>query len=139
MWKYVKWAIVSIVLVLVVSAGGWIGLVFYLFSGGCDEGPFSDWRSTNAQGDMVAEYARACTGMGTVVDYSIIFQHHGDNKPTTLVEHDHPPYGYPKFRWIDDESLNIDLGKVNWISLKTSKVGFIHITYVYSKPATSWW
>ncbi|MGH6857283.1 MAG: hypothetical protein ACRECP_06500 [Methylocella sp.] len=133
MWNYVKWAIVSIALVLVLGIGGLIGLVFYLFSGGCDEGPFSDSSSANARGDVVALYSRACTGIGTVVDYSITLQLHGAEKTTTLAENDNPPDGYPNFRWVDDDTLMIDFGKVRWISQKTSKVGSIHITYAYSK------
>jgi hypothetical protein len=133
MWKYVRWTIISIGLVLVVGIGAWIGLVFSLYSGGCDEGPFSDWRSANTRGDVVAEYAKACTGIGTVVDYSITLQLHGDDKWAKLVEHGDLRHDYPKFRWIDDETLMIDLGKVRWVTQKTGKVGSIQITYAYSK------
>ncbi|MGH6813632.1 MAG: hypothetical protein ACREDM_15260 [Methylocella sp.] len=133
MWKCVKWAIISVALMLVLGIGGWIGLVFYLFSGGCDEGPFSDCSSANARGDVVALYAKACTGIGTIVDYSITLQLHGAEKATTLVENDGPRYGCPKFRWVDDDTLMIDLGRPRWISQKTGRVGPIHITYVYSK------
>jgi hypothetical protein len=90
MWKYVKWTNISIGLVLVVGIGGWIGLVFSLFSGGCDEGPFSDWSSANTRGDVVALYAKACTGIGTIVDYSTTLQLRGAKKATTLVENDGP-------------------------------------------------
>ncbi|MGH6868520.1 MAG: hypothetical protein ACREDA_06570, partial [Methylocella sp.] len=100
---------------------------------GCDEGTVTDSGATNARGDEVAEYIKICTGIGTVVDYSITLQLHGAEKTTTLAENDNPPDGYPKFRWIDDDTLMIDLGKVRWISQKTSKVGSIHITYAYSK------
>jgi hypothetical protein len=40
----------------------------------CGEGPVTDQRSTNARGDLVEEYIKACTGFGTVVDYSIVLQ-----------------------------------------------------------------
>jgi len=126
------WAVISIALVLVVGTGGLIGLLLYLFSGGCDEGPFSDWNSTNARGDVVAEYVRACTGIGTFVDYSITLQLHGDEKATRLVEHSDPHYGYPKFLWIGDDALMIDLGKVTWVRSPIHKVAGVNITYVYS-------
>jgi hypothetical protein len=106
---------------------------------GCDEGPVTDQRSTNARGDVVEEYIKACTGFGTVVDYSIVLQVRGEKKTTTLVEHDRLYYEYPKFRWIDDNTLSIDLGKVEWISLKTDRVGSIRITYTYAKADTGWW
>jgi hypothetical protein len=53
---------------------------------GCDEGPVTDQCATNARGDVVEEYIRACTGFGTVVDYSIVMQLRGDEKTTKLVE-----------------------------------------------------
>ncbi|HEY4848549.1 MAG TPA: hypothetical protein VIH87_12355 [Methylocella sp.] len=56
-----------------------------------------------------------------------------------MVEHDRLYYEYPKFRWIDDDTLSIDLGKVEWISRKVDKVGSIRITYSYTKAGTSWW
>jgi hypothetical protein len=133
MWTYVKWAIITIALVLVIGFAGVIGVVFYLFSGGCDEGMAEDRRAPNARGDVVAEYAKACTGIGTVVDFSVTLQLHGAEKATTLVENDDPWQGYPKFRWVDDDTLMIDLGRVRWIAQKTGRVGPIHITYVYSK------
>jgi hypothetical protein len=106
---------------------------------GCDEGPVTDLSSTNARGDVVEEYERACTGFGTVVDYSIVLQLRGDEKTTTLVEHDRLYYEYPKFRWINDDTLSIDLGKVEWISRKVDKVGSIRITYTYAMADTGWW
>ncbi|MGH6852406.1 MAG: hypothetical protein ACREDJ_04240 [Methylocella sp.] len=133
MWNYVKWAIISVAVVLVLGIGAWIGLVFYLFSGGCDEGPFEDLRSANTRGDVVAEYVKACTGIGTIVETSITLRLRGAEKWTTLAENDGFRPGCPKFRWIDDDTLMIDLGKVRWLSRKTGKVGPIHITYVYSK------
>ncbi|MGO9233685.1 MAG: hypothetical protein ACLP4V_06185 [Methylocella sp.] len=106
---------------------------------GCDEGPVTDQRSTNGRGDVVEEYIKACTGFGTVVDYSIVLQLSGNEKTTTLVEHDRLYYEYPKFRWLNDDTLNIDLGKVEWISRKVDKVGSIHVTYSYTTTETSWW
>jgi hypothetical protein len=95
---------------------------------GCNEGLVSDQRVRNGRGDIVATYLRACTGFGTVVDYSIVTQLRGDEKTTTLVEHDRLYYNYPKFRWINDDTLSIDLGEVSWVSVKTTRVGSIRIT-----------
>jgi hypothetical protein len=106
---------------------------------GCDEGPVTDQRSTKGRGDVVEEYIKACTGFGTVVDYSIVLQLRGVEKTTTLVEHDRLYYEYPKFLWINDDSLSIDLGKVDSIGSTVHKVGPIRITYTYTIVDTGWW
>jgi hypothetical protein len=106
---------------------------------GCDEGPVTDQSATNARGDVVEEYIKVCTAVGSFADYSIVLQLRGDEKTTTLVEHDRLYYEYPKFRWIDDDSLSIDLGKVDSIGSTLHKVGSIRITYTYVKADTGWW
>jgi hypothetical protein len=104
---------------------------------GCDEGQVSDQRVSNGRGDIVAAHLRVCTGFGTVVDYSIVLQLRGDEKTTKLVEHDWLNE-YPKFRWINDDSLSIDLGKVHSVWSTVHKVGSIRITYTYDKTDTGW-
>jgi hypothetical protein len=44
-----------------------------------------------------------------------------------------------KLRWIDDDILAVDLGKVRAVWPKVDKVGSIHITYSYTEIETSWW
>jgi hypothetical protein len=99
---------------------------------GCDEGPVTGGSSTNTRGDVVQEYIKVCTGFGSFADYSIVLQLHGNEKPTTLVEDSDPQQDYPKFRWLDDDSLMIDLGKVSWLQSQVHKARSIKITYVYS-------
>jgi hypothetical protein len=108
------WAVVAAFLVLLVAFGPELLRLGMLLAipWNCDEGMASDWRAVNARGDIVAAYAKACTGVGTVVDYSVVLQPRGADKVTTLVEHSELYYGYPKFRWIDDDALSIDLGNV---------------------------
>ncbi|MGH6813132.1 MAG: hypothetical protein ACREDM_12620 [Methylocella sp.] len=103
---------------------------------GCDEGPVTDRSATNARGDVVEEYVKACTGFGTIVDYSVVLQAQGTEKSMTLVEHSQPHYDYPKFRWIDDDTLVIDVGEVRSVWAQVDRVGSIHITYVYTN--TGW-
>ena len=114
-------------------------IMFAMEPAGCDEGPVTDRSATNARGDVVEEYIKACTGIGTVVDYSIVLQRHGVEKTATLAEYDDAGYAYPKFQWIDDDTLVIDLGKVSWVRSLVYKVGSIHITYSYTKTETGWW
>ncbi|HUI21887.1 MAG TPA: hypothetical protein VLZ74_12695 [Methylocella sp.] len=106
---------------------------------GCDEGPVTDNSATNTRGDVVEEYIKACTQIGTFVDYSIVLQRHGAEKTTTLAEYDDAQYDYPKFQWIDDDTLVIDLGEVRSVWSQVDKIGSIHITYVYTETATGWW
>ncbi|MDQ6702681.1 MAG: hypothetical protein M3Z96_06040 [Pseudomonadota bacterium] len=56
-----------------------------------------------------------------------------------MVEHDRLYYEYPKFRWINDDALSIDLGKVDSVWSTVHKVGSIRITYTYTKADTGWW
>lgn len=63
----------------------------------------------------------------------------GDEKMTTLVQHSELRYDYPKFRWLDDDTLNIDLGKVAWVSRKRDSVGTVRITYSYTITGADWW
>jgi hypothetical protein len=89
-WKF--WRAVPFLVMIAMEPAGW----------GCDEGPVTDQSATNRRGDVVEEYIRACTGFGTVVDHSIVLRLRGDEKTTTLVEHDRLYYEYPKFHWIND-------------------------------------
>lgn len=98
----------------------------------CDEGMAADTRTPNARGDFVAAYDKTCTGLGTTQQELVVLQLHGDELFTTLVEHGELFYSYPKFRWIDNDHLNVDLGKTWWVQIKTDKVGVINIDYIYS-------
>lgn len=140
MKKHFKWVIVAAVVIILLMAAPTIPQLVVLFAipWNCDEGMEADWRAVNARGDLVAEYAKACTGVGTIVDYSVVLQAQGTEKLMTLVEHSEPYYGYPKFHWIDDNTLMIDLGKVRSVWAQLDRVGSIHITYVYTKAETSW-
>jgi hypothetical protein len=98
----------------------------------CDEGLAADSRTANARGDFVAAYDKSCTGLGTAQQESVVLQLHGNDSFTTLVEYGELIYSYPKFRWINNDNLSIDLGKTRWVGIKTDKVGAIKITYAYS-------
>jgi hypothetical protein len=62
-----------------------------------------------------------------------------DETATALVEHSDLRYDFPKFRWINDGTLIVDLGKVDWVSPRTHKAGSIRVTYAFTKAETSWW
>ena len=126
-WEF--WRAVPFLVMIAMEPAGW----------GCDEGPVTDQSATNGRGDVVEEYIGACTGFGTVADHSFVLRLRGDEKTTTLVEHDRLYYEYPKFLWINDDSLSIDLGKVDSIGSTVHKLGPIRITYTYTIVDTGWW
>jgi hypothetical protein len=119
-WK--KLAVVVFLVMMAMEPHGW----------GCDEGPYSDWRSANSRGDVVVGYIRACTGIGTVVDHWVAIQPRGEEKWIKVIEHGDTMYHYPKFYWPNDDTLMIDLGKVGWVRSAVHRLGSIKITYVYS-------
>jgi hypothetical protein len=137
-WRF-KWIIAAAVAIVLIMVTPTILRLVVLFAipWNCDEGMASDWRAVNARGDIVAAYDKACTGVGTVVDYSVVLQLRGAEKVTTLVEHSELYSGYPKFRWVDDDTLSIDLGKVRAVWGEVARVGSIHISYAYTKGGTN--
>ncbi len=120
-----------IVIVLIVLVGA-VLLVRLLFPDGCDHGMAESDSASNARGDKVGEYIEACTGFGTVVDYSIVLQPQGENRNITLLRHGETKDSYPKVRWIDDNTVSVDLGKVDWVSSRRDKFGDIRIVYAYT-------
>ncbi len=102
----------------------------------CFEGMTEDTSVANGRGDVAGEYLEACTGFGTVVNYSVVLRRHGETAAITLVRFDEPTYAYPKLRWLDDDALVIELGKVNFVWSKRSSAGPIRISYVYT--TASW-
>lgn len=98
----------------------------------CDEGPYDNSGSVNTRGDVVIEYSKACTGVGTISDESVVLKLADRDQYITLVEHSDLPYPYPKLRWIDDDTISIDLGRVRSVWSKRDRFGRIKIVYTYS-------
>lgn len=129
MRTFLKWFMIASASLLITGFAAFIILINYLFAGGCDEGPYNDSRIANTRGDVVMEYSKACTGIGTVVDDSVVLKLAGADKYITLLEHESHPF--PTFHWIDDDTLRIDLGKVTWTGLKLDRFGRIKIIYTH--------
>lgn len=104
--------------------------VRHAFPGECSEGMAKDGQAANLRGDIVAEYDRAC-GFG-VFDQSIVLQLAGAKTLTTLATFQNIHYAYPKFHWINDNSLNVELGSVRGLSSLRGRVGNIRISYTYT-------
>lgn len=89
---------------------------------------------SNARGDSAEENLQVCTGIGTVLNYSITLQPRGAAAPRTLVQYSPSAdvNDQTTLRWINDDTLSVDLGRVRWIRRKLFKVGAIRIAYSYT-------
>jgi hypothetical protein len=119
--------------VLVLGLAGLIGLFAYLFSDTCDD--TIPTPITNARGDVVEEQLQVCTGIGTVLNYSVTLQLQGAMAAKTLVQYS-PEAKDTKLHWIDNNTLIVDLSKVHSVWSKVDKLGSIHIN---TKGETSLW
>ncbi|MGH6838382.1 MAG: hypothetical protein ACREDT_06215 [Methylocella sp.] len=115
-----------------------LGLLFLvlalLISNSCDDAAGETAR--NSRGDVVKERLTICTGIGTVINHSVILLPLKPSfvwKTFTLAEYDPVTDSSPVFQWIDNDRLTIELGKVPSVWSRVDKVGSIHITYTYTK------
>jgi hypothetical protein len=141
MWRYFKWiAAVAILMVLVMVTPDAVKLA-YLLSTPLECGEEKGIMVSNKRGDIAAETLRVCFGFGAFVDYSITLQTKQSEKAMKLVEYapSSATGASVRLRWIDDDILSIDLGKVRSVWSKIEKLGSIHVTYSYNKADTSWW
>jgi hypothetical protein len=136
MRRFVNYFIIVSASVFFLSLAGLIGLFAYLFSDTCDD--TIPMPVANARGDIAEEQLQVCTGIGTVLNYSVTLQPQGTTAAKTLVQYT-PQADHTKLRWIDDDILAVDLGKVRAVWSMVDKVGSIHITYSYTETETSWW
>lgn len=140
MKKHFKWVIAAIVIILVVVALMIPQLVFVLaMPWNCDD--LMPIPVINGRGDVVEEQVRACTGIGTILNYSITLQTRNVKTQITVVKYSpvSDQNDDTTLRWIDDDTLIVDLGKVRSVWSQVDKVGSIRITYVYTKTETGWW
>jgi hypothetical protein len=94
----------------------------------------------NTRGDVAAENLRVCFGLGAFVDYSITLHTRESEKAMKLVEYDPSSDAMAPvtLRWIDNDTLTVDLGNVRSVWSKVDKVGSIHIIYAYNHVGTNW-
>lgn len=109
-----------------------IAVFMFVFYDSCDD--ITPTPVSNARGDVAEEELQICSGIGTDFDYSISLKPQGAKaartivqfSPSTDVSHDRI------LRWIGDDTLNVDLGKVRAVWGKVWRVGSIRISYTYS-------
>ena len=141
MKKHFKWAIVATVAIILLMAAPTIPHLIVLFAipWNCDD--LMPIPVTNGRGDVAEEQVRACTGIGTILNYSITLQPRNVNTQITIVKYSplSDQNDDTALRWIDDDTLVIDLGEVRSVWSQVDKIGSIHITYSYTKTETGWW
>jgi hypothetical protein len=95
----------------------------------------------NTRGDVAAENLRVCFGLGAFVDYSITLHTRESEKGMKLVEYDPSSDATAPvtLRWIDNDTLSVDLGNVRSVWSKVDKVGSIHIIYSHTNGKTRVW
>jgi hypothetical protein len=135
MWKRVRWITASVVVVVLVLSVPAAIRIARLLSTPLEYDEQIAEEASNARGEVVAEHLRICFGLGAYVDYSIVLQFKGTKANTTLVEFVPSPdtAAAVVIRWVDNDSLVIDLGKVRSIWSQVDKVGSIHVNYVYTQ------
>ena len=118
------------------------GLLFFslalLISNSCDDA--SGETARNSRGDIVKEKLTICTGIGTVINHSVVLLPLKPSfvwKTLTLAKYEPVSESSPVFHWIDNDRLTIDLGQVRDVWSMVDKAGSIHITYAYIKVGTN--
>jgi hypothetical protein len=141
MWRYRKCIAAAAVLLVLAAATPEAVKLANLLSTPLECGEEIGTTIGNTRGDVAAENLRVCFGLGAFVDYSITLRTRESEKAMKLVEYDPSSDAMAPvtLRWIDNDTLTVDLGNVRSVWSKVDKIGSIYITYSYTKTETSWW
>lgn len=141
MKRHFKWVIAAAVAIIVLIAAPTIPQLVVLFSipWNCDD--TEPTPAPNTRGDVAEEEVHICTGIGTILNYSITLRPRNSKAQTTIVKYSplSDQNDDTTVRWIDDDTLMIDLGKVHSVWSRVDRVGSIRITYTYVKADSGWW
>jgi hypothetical protein len=134
MWRYLKCIAAAVLLVLATATPEAVKLA-YILSTPLECGEEIGTTIGNTRGDVAAENLRVCFGLGAFVDYSITLHTRESEKAMNLVEYtpSSDAGASVTLRWIDDNTLGIDIGKVRAVWGEVDRVGSIRIAYSYSK------
>ncbi|MGH6838381.1 MAG: hypothetical protein ACREDT_06210 [Methylocella sp.] len=132
--RFLKWIAIYIPLAVLVNVTIFVGEFAYVIRNACDEIEASPI-AINTRGDTAEGRIEVCTVIGTVENRYITLQLHITSRlwpGKKLI--DYWPVGDPDpaLKWIDDNTLNVALGKVYWVSSRLDKVGNIRIVYNYT-------
>ena len=138
MRKYFKLIVFYAASLGVIGFGLLLVFLALLISNSCDDA--AGETTSNSRGDIVKERLTICTGIGTVINYSVVLLPLKPSfvwKTITLGKYEPVSDSSPVFQWIDNDRLIIDLGKVRSVWSKVDMVGSIHISYAYTKVGTN--
>ncbi len=138
-WRVVKWTLIAYASIVGVGAAIVIGVVFYVVNSGpdsCSSGVLDSIETANARGDAARAEKKNCFLFAAFVNTSISLQLHdanGISPKKTLIDFEFADNaGDPILRWVDDNTLSVDLGKVYWVSSRFTRWGQVRIIYTYS-------
>ncbi len=49
-----------------------------------------------------------------------------------MLRHSETPESNPKVRWIDDNAVSVDLGKIHWVSPRREQIGDIRVVHIHT-------
>jgi hypothetical protein len=138
-WRVVKWTLIAYGSIVGVGAAIVIGLVFYVVNSGpdsCSSGVLDSIETENARGDAARAEIKNCFLFAAFVNTSISLQLHdanGISPKKTLIDFEFADNANdPILRWVDDNTLSVDLGRVYWVSSRFTRWGPVRIIYIYS-------
>ena len=131
--RSLKWISIVIILAILLNATIFVGKFAYAVRNSCDYS-FPYPLAINTRGDRAEGQIETCTLIGTIINYSVTLQIQSDRRiwpRKTLIGYSPAGDHDPILRWIDDNTLSVDLGKVSWVSPRLDKVGSVGILYSF--------
>lgn len=84
----------------------------------------------NARGDVTEDQIIDCATLGSAAEFRVSLQLAEAADFVTLVYYD--SVSNVELRWLDDDHLNVDLGKAKWLTPQIDHLGHVKISYTYS-------
>jgi hypothetical protein len=135
LFVWLEWAAFAASAIILLRVTYWVGTILYVFGPALvnpcmiAHGNFAK----NGRGDLVEEQVRDCAIIGSAAEDRIGLMLAGKVDFIALVYFDQGPNMHePGLRWLDDKNLNVDLGKVTWITPQISQLGHVTISYTYT-------
>jgi hypothetical protein len=133
LFVWLEWIAFAASVLILIRVANEVGTFLYLF--GVD--PFEPCviahgnSAKNGRGDLVEGQARVCSIFSS--DDRIGLSVADTEDFIALVYYDQGPNSRePGLRWLDDDHVSVDLGKVRWLTPQISQLGHVTISYTYS-------
>jgi len=129
--RWLEWTAFAASALILLRVTYWLGTFLYLF--GVD--PFEPCViahgnfAKNGRGDLVEGQARVCSIFSSEDRIGLMLADKVDF--IALVYYD-PNSREPGLRWLGDDHVSVDLGKVTWLTPQIDHLGHVKISYTYS-------